>query len=277
MKVLIFTVNYHNDHLIDRFVSSMIESKNKTNDVELELNILDNSGKNSGELKNLNDSLTQHDLDFKIHTLGFNSGYFGGLKLCQDLVSAREDVDIVIYCNCDLYFDISFFSNLSKKKNKKHAMIAPAIITIGGDVDQNPKYMSRLSFSKLKFLERIYSNSLLFTTHDILSKVKEWIFKRLKREADTFEAGTEIYAPHGAVFVFTDIGFFKDLPEFECFLFGEEIFIAEEAVARDKTIVYEPSLAVYDERHASISLVGVDKRRKFHADSIEYILSRYYR
>jgi len=85
-----------------------------------------------------------------------------------------------------------------------------------------------------------------------------------------------MYAPHGAVFIFTDIKFLKSLPKFECFLFGEEIFIAEEARIKNKTISYEPALVINDERHASISLIGKEKNRQFHADSIKYIMNQYY-
>ncbi|MZG79882.1 rhamnosyl transferase, partial [Photobacterium sp. CAIM 1938] len=125
-------------------------------------------------------------------------------------------------------------------------MIAPAIITIDTGVDQNPKYMARLSKRKLDFLDVIYSNRILFATHDFLSKVKELILKKIGKTDAKPLSGTSIYAPHGAVFIFTDMEFLKKLPTFECFLFGEEIFIAEEAQTKNKKIIYEPSIIVND-------------------------------
>ena len=85
-----------------------------------------------------------------------------------------------------------------------------------------------------------------------------------------------IYAPHGAMFIFNDLDFFKNLKSFPCFLFGEEIFIAEEAIKNNTLIYYKPSIKVYDVRHASISLLSNKFKRDLYYKSIDYLLKSYY-
>ncbi|EPG6561988.1 rhamnosyl transferase [Morganella morganii] len=274
MNVVLFTVNYHNDPLLLKCLKTIKNYALQVHDLTLSIHILDNSEKNNQEIRELKNKLGQYSLDITLYADGKNNGYFGGLPLCQSI--SNNQTDVVIYCNSDLYFDINFFSNLNEQYNYNfcgNAMLAPSIITLETKVDQNPKYMTRLTKKKLAILNIIYKNIITFTVHDVLSKIKE---KLVNKKENRIPPGTHMYAPHGAVFIFTDIKFLKSLPKFECFLFGEEIFIAEEARIKNKTISYEPALVINDERHASISLIGKEKNRQFHADSIKYIMNQYY-
>mgnify|MGYP000489227649 CR=1 FL=1 len=111
-----------------------------------------------------------------------------------------------------------------------------------------------------------------------MASFKETIEKFLKKQNSTIKAPIKnIYAPHGAMFIFKNIEFFKNLKEFPCFLFGEEIFIAEEAAKNKVTIDYIPELKVFDVRHASINLLSNKFKRELYYSSINYLLKEYYK
>jgi hypothetical protein len=78
------------------------------------------------------------------------------------------------------------------------------------------------------------------------------------------------------VFIFADVDFFLTLPAFPCFLFGEELFVAEEARIAGVSVVYEPSLRVRDVRHASVSQLANEMRRTLLLKSMTFILNQYY-
>ena len=60
------------------------------------------------------------------------------------------------------------------------------------------------------------------------------------------------------------------------YLYGEELFVAEEARRRSLFIRYVPALRVFDTRHAATARLGGERRRRFMKESVDYILRHYY-
>lgn len=275
MKILIFSVNYNSDDHLLRFVESIIESKNLCPDIEVSLHILENSKKTPTQLKELKKEIVALGMDISIHSNGSNKGYFGGLSLAQSL--SAKSIDYVLYCNPDLKLTNEFFKNLDEVGKKKKGVIAPAIIGHRKHYDQNPKYLCRLSLAKMRRLRFIFSNIITFCLFTLISKFKELVFGyRQGFNVKSTISRCKIYAPHGSMFIFSDINFFKGLPSYPCFLFGEELFVAEEALKTNTTIYYEPSICVVDNRHASIRFLNCETIRSLYFTSINYILDKYY-
>ena len=109
-----------------------------------------------------------------------------------------------------------------------------------------------------------------------LARLKERLLGRRARNQSALAAGTPIYAPHGATLVFADAAFFGTLPAYPCFLFGEELFIAEEAQQRQVAITYQPGLRITDLRSQSVSQLPSDFFRRLMLASVQFILQRYY-
>jgi len=276
MNILIFTVNYNADDKLFKFIRSVIIASQHCSDTHVDFHILDNSGKTQSELDDIRARLNEFDMAITLHSDGTNSGYFGGLSLSKSFV--KKYTDGVVYCNPDIKLEPDFFVKLKEAADEKNsAIIAPAIISADDGFDQNPKYLSKLSLKKLKRLNFIYSNMLTFSMFTLLARVKE-IFSAKQKSAlaNNTMAGQNIYAPHGAIFIFLDIDFYLNLPVFDCFLFGEELFIAEEARKGNITITYKPKIKVIDERHASINLLSNNTVRGYYLESIQYLLKRYY-
>ena len=273
MKIMIMTINYHADKQLNTFLHSLIHAK-EFEQHNIDVKVVDNSQKIDQDVKELQNKLRTIHKHVNVISDGTNSGYFGSINLAQKILD--ETYDILIYCNPDIEFDSNFLKELNViYSSRPSSIVAPAIISKLDGFDQNPLYLERLPIQKIKLLKKINGNLVTYCIYQFLGRMKEILFKKKFNHQEYKQK--EIYAPHGAIFIFTDISFFKSLPLYEPFLFGEEIFIAEEARNKNKKIIYFPNIKVYDERHASIGLLGCDKVREYYLNSIEYLLDRYYK
>jgi len=274
MKVLFFIVNYKADDYLLKLIKSIYCSKSAFSAVEVSIYVLDNSMKEKAEAEDLRSLLNKQDLTVVLLNNDTNIGYFGGLPIAQGLVD--DSFDYVIYCNPDIQIELDFFEKLGKL-DKKAGIIAPDIVDEYSGFNENPKYLERLTKRKMQRLKFFYGSLMLYRTYVFSNSIKELMasirHKYIKPEEEMTQ---KIYAPHGAMFVFSDIRFFKQLPAYPCFLFGEELFIAEEALKANVEIYYEPELKVKDIRSVSINSLNLRLKRSFHFKSIEFILDKYY-
>lgn len=272
MRVVVFVVNYNADDHLARFVASVRSAASSAGSSAVQIHVLDNSQKSDGELEHLRVRLTGPDVAVSVHSTGRNEGYFGVLPLAQKLVPS--EVDVVLYGNPDIVLDTKFMERLDAAR-ESGGVLAPAIVSRDDGFDQNPKYLSRLPARKLRRLRAIYATRLTYGLFTAAARLKERV-RRRGGKAPVTAAAREIYAPHGSLFVFADVRFFLDLPSYPCFLFGEELFVAEEAARRGVKVIYDPTLRVEDVRHASISLLERDDLRRYMHESVRWILARYY-
>lgn len=273
MKVLLFIVNYRSDEPLRQCIASAQQVARDAS-VNLQIHVLDNSEYPCEKLAALKQMLSEFSqVPAQLHVPDRNSGYFGSLALAQRLAELQGS-DVVIYSNPDVRFAPDFFDQLGLHRLRAPGLIAPAIVSREDGFDQNPKYVHRLTRAKLLRLQRIYATSLGFRFYMNLARLKEWLLG--KRARGTAPAGKVIYAPHGATLIFTDPDFFRSLPSYPCFLFGEELFVAEEAMRREIPITYQPALKVEDLRSHSVGQLPGEFHRRLMLTSVEFILSRYY-
>lgn len=279
MKLLLFIVNYRSDAALAQCLASVRQAQQSCSadvTLALQVHVQDNSEYDvagRARLQALLDSVG--GLDVRLHWPDRNNGYFGGLPLAQQLAQAQGS-DVVIYSNPDISLASDFFGRLTLLAQQSPGILAPAIVAQVDGFDQNPKYIDRLSRAKLERLQRIYGTRLAFNAYMGLARLKERLLGRRARSASSLPAGTPIYAPHGATLVFADATFFAALPAYPCFLFGEELFIAEEAQRRQVAITYQPTLRITDLRSQSVSQLPSDFFRRLMLSSVQFILQRYY-
>jgi hypothetical protein len=271
MRVVIFVVNYHTDDHVLRLLESVSGAWGLVREQAIDVHVLDNSARNETGNGAWRRRLRESEVPATLHQSATNAGYFGNLGLAQRLT---DDATAVIYCNPDIVLDPTFFAELAKIGDV--GVIAPAIVSIADGFDQNPKYESRLSAAKLRRLERIYSNGLLFSAYGVAGRAKELFASHRRNGSRSAGLPRPIYAPHGAMFVFTDIPFFRALPPYPCFLFGEELFVAEEARLAGVPVIYRPELRVHDVRHAAVSALPRSRLRSLMRESVVHILAEYY-
>jgi len=272
VNVFIFVVNYRTDNHLLRFVDSLQKALSKNSSVFLRLCIYDNSEKTRAEQRKFLDALGKKSDWIDTYFSPINAGYFGGLVKAQEEVPS--ETDCVIYCNPDVSVADDFFLKLQPGLEQTKGLLAPTILSEHEGIDLNPMYRRRLSRLKLLCLSAIFSSDLTYMTYGIFAGIKDRM--RGKALPTKTNISQKIYASHGSFFIFTDIDFFRNLPVFPCFLFGEELFIAEEARLQNVPILYEPQLRVFDTRHASIRLLKTRIRRGLVHKSIQFIINSYY-
>jgi len=279
MRVLLCIVSYKSDGPLANFLRSIqkavLAGPRKTTVTVL---VIDNSLRRSDEKDRF---LALVECEFPGCEVTFpseNLGYFGALPIAQAR-QADLAASVVIFCNADILLADNFFTELAALSGTHAAVIAPAIISgLGSGFDQNPKHVDRVTAKKLRTLQLIYSRRITFHIQQFLGSLKELIRQSRRgppAKPDNSSPET-IYAPHGALFIFTDVGFFMNLPKHEPFLFGEELFIAEEALQAGKTIIYSPQLRVLDSRHTSTGILSTSRRRVMMKDSVDFILRKYH-
>ncbi|MSR21387.1 MAG: hypothetical protein EXR91_10520 [Gemmatimonadetes bacterium] len=277
MHVAIFVVNYRADDHLLRLVESIELAAAASGRTSYEVHVLDNSCKDQQDATDLQAELRNRKHAVALHSTGRNDGYFGVLGLAQSLVP--PEADCVIYSNPDVMLADDFFVELERGRTQGGVM-APAIVPVEGGSDQNPQYVDRLNAFKLRYLRAIYARQFTYSAFVTAARIRDRIREMLSRpgpapDEESPEPRT-IYAAHGALFVFRDVGFFLSLPAYPCFLFCEELFVAEEARRRGVRVVYNPCLRVSDVRHASISRLPSRAIRAYMHESVCYILTQYY-
>lgn len=279
MKMLICIVNYKSDDLLTRFLSSIRRAiRRGVSGATPTVLVIDNSLRGDDEkgpfLARIRSEIPECEVTFS----ATNLGYFGALPLAQTR-QASLSAPVVIYCNADIVLADDFFDQLDTLSATPAAVVAPAIISdLGEGFDQNPQRTHRVSTKKLRTLQLLYSVGITFFIYQFLGDLKVAARKYLHRHSRSItpRSPETIYAPHGALFIFTDADFFMHLPRYEPFLFGEELFIAEEARLSNKTIIYCPQLRVLDSCHASTGLLSISRRRTLMKESIDFILRKYH-
>ena len=186
----------------------------------------------------------------------------------------RDDVSFVIYSNPDMVMHEDFFTQLMFANSD--AIIAPSIQSIDFKNQLNPFVSNRsLMFIKLLFLQIVTSNTLLFQMYKDLS----WLKTKFKLTPSpthlSVGVNTKIYAPHGSIFIFPRI-FFMQMPFYPCFLYGEELFVAEEALRKTVNVFFYPKIKLFSINSVSISQISSRAATEFLHKSNRYILTKYF-
>ncbi len=280
MQVLICIVNYCTDDALCEFVASLAAAWNTgAPGGRLAIAVLDNSGKSEAEASRFASRLAALHADAELVPTRRNLGYFGVLPLAQER-SVRQHFDYVVFANADLIADLDFFRALSSCQEAA-AVLAPSILvtTAAGERDQNPAYEARLSRKRLRFLRTVYGNTWLFAGYRALWRARDRMRSR-PGAAGNKQVGPatrrKIYAAHGAMFIFADVKFLQSLTGFKPFLFGEEIFVAEEARRAGLDTLYVPEVRARHSRSKSMSSVPQESQRKYLFEALTFLLDRYH-
>jgi GT2 family glycosyltransferase len=280
VKVLHCVVNYRTDDALVEYLQSILAACAKAGSaVSVSILIVDNSTRPADRQASFAERIAQQaGARAEVAFAERNLGYFGALPIAQ----ARAAVllpDALVFSNADLRLAEDFFVQLAGSLPTRAAVIAPAIITDHGEgFDQNPKLLTRYTARKLSFLRVMYSTAVTYRAYTVLG----WLKERMRRRGDGRPTGTatpttqNIYAAHGALFIFSKLRFVLGLPRYEPFLYGEELFVAEEGRKASEVTVYNPAIRVLDGRHASTHSLGFATRRHLFKESVDFILKRYY-
>jgi len=215
-----------------------------------------------------------------------NLGYFGGARLGLKKYKELNDKipEYLIVCNSDVYFKNT---NLFKKLiihnyNSDIGVIAPAIISNKLNADKNPKIIKRPSNKKMHFYKTLFNSQisqnfyilLHFIKYKLLNQLKIFISKKNNRNNKLIKS---IYAPHGSFIIFTKYYFLNGGSlEYPCFLFNEEVFVAETVRELKMKVIYDNQLIIYDNEHVSTGIFRSKIIANYVAISSKYVAEKYF-
>src|SRR6185312_7910464 len=140
--------------------------------------------------------------------------------------------------------------------------------------------------STMRFYRLVFRHVLLLNLYELLSLMKYQVklvmrkLRALARGPHAIQNGRyrrSIYAAQGACLIFTREYFERGGSlRYGSFLFYEEIFVAETAREIGVDIVYEPTLRVWHDDHASTGFPRSRKMTKYFGDSAKYVADRYF-
>jgi GT2 family glycosyltransferase len=216
------------------------------------------------------------DSRVRIHGHGNNLGYFGGAALAVEEHKKEFGgvAELTVVSNFDLEWkepDLvqSLFEN---SKATSFAVFAPRITDVNSSVEMNPYYRNRIELSKLNRLIRISSSYPLYLIY-------QWLHK-LKRSTNVGKVDINdqpVYAIHGSFMAFKREYFQKSHGlHYGSFLYGEEIFVAEECRNSGQSVGVIGSLHVFHREHTTTGSVKNKKHMKYLHESLSFIKKTYF-
>lgn len=264
MKLLIVCVNYNSYNELDRYLNS-IEKAAKVADISVKVIIADNS-------TNTEVHSYTHFNNISVESREFNNlGYLGA---AQRVINEIEDIrmyDYIAISNVDIELDSSFLDILSRLHfDNRIAQIAPSIMSSSLNRDMNPKIVSPYSLKRLKQLLFMYSNPWIYYIYHATA------YRRKKIERKKNEQN--IYAGHGSFMLFTKHYFeiYNSL-DYPIFLYGEELYFAEQIRKAGLLVRYVPSLIIKDEEHVSTSTIKRKKYFEYNRQALSFIIETYFK
>jgi GT2 family glycosyltransferase len=215
-----------------------------------------------------------------------NLGYFGGARRGLSLYLRDHPLpDWVIVSNVDLVIeDSQFFEKLAALSGgPRLGVVAPSIRSALTGRDQNPCMPTRPSAARMHVYKWMFRSWLVLNAYELATaafhKLRSASRKRPGASAGSgrHDSGGIIYAPHGSFLIFSSEYFRAGGNlDFPCFLFGEEVYLAETLRKLGLDVVYEPSLEVIHQEHKSTSLVKSHKLARAVASSAAYCADTYF-
>ncbi|MDD6147421.1 MAG: glycosyltransferase [Lachnospiraceae bacterium] len=265
-KIVIFCVNYNSYDSLGKYLESINRAYERVADqVRLQVVVADNSTKKE-------EMIFAYSFEVILLDTGSNLGYFGGIEYGIHHSGVNlSDCDYIIVSNVDLKISDDFFENLIPRNEiDSLGCIAPSIFSEADKRDRNPKILYRPGRKKLVLQRTFYQFPFLdyMYTH---------LFYAIRRKkVQNYPAGY-IYAAHGSFIIFTN-GFagFLEKMDYPCFLFGEEIYLAEHLWKRGLKTYYDPNLKVYDSDHVSTGKMKSKAYYQYNYKSIDMLLKEYF-
>ena len=273
-KALLICVKYGADAETARYLESLRRLQGQPN---LHVLIVDNT------VGDVADWPT--DSGFNVLRSNENLGYFGGARWgISNYLEGHPLPDWVIVSNVDLLIkDPDFLQKLAALKSTPSVgAVAPRIASALTGRNQNPFMRSRPSAMRMHLYKWLYRSWLALNAHELASAVFHWSRSAVTQVGRTKanpsrDLSRKIYAPHGS-FVVLSKEYFRagGSLDFPCFLFGEEIYLAESLRKLGLGVIYEPSLEVVHQEHKSTKLLKSRKLARFVASSAAYCADTYF-
>jgi GT2 family glycosyltransferase len=212
-----------------------------------------------------------------------NFGYFGGARHGLSIFLQEHPMpDWVIVSNVDLVIEDSQFLNklAALPPRPRMGVVAPSIRSALTGKDQNPFMLNRPPAWRMHAYKWMYRSWLTLNAYEVASAMIHKALSLVRRRTTAGlerNSGAQIYAPHGSFLIFSREYFRAGGSlDFPCFLFGEEVYLAESLRQCRLEAVYEPSLQIIHQEHTSTKRVKSRRLARAVAASAAYCADTYF-
>ncbi|XZF12366.1 glycosyltransferase family 2 protein [Chitinophagaceae bacterium MMS25-I14] len=258
--IVLVPVVYNNPGECRQYIESILRAN--LSGIRLTIIVADNSA--ADNTSHFNFPVPEQVTLIYFHTKE-NLGYMpAGNAAYEQFVKGKMQHDLFIISNTDLLIeDKDFFQIMgAKDKTCDHNvfLFAPYISSSLTGRNLNPQLIRKPGKAYVERIRFLYSNQFAYNSLVLLS----WMKHKYVTAENSGTDDMPIYAPHGSIFIFRN-AFFKagGNVAFPYFLFGEEIYIAEQVQKLKGLVIYTPVLRLVHNEHTSTGLFKWG--RKFNA------------
>ena len=265
-RLAIYCVNYASYGELVSFLSSVQEAAQKAKEVlAVDVFVADNTDKDAEPIH-----VEKGVCAIRIFLFHENLGYMGAVQRMMALTDISI-YDYVAISNVDLILDKdSLLAMADLDLGNNVGWIAPRLFSAQLGYDRNPSVLLRYSKRHLQLLR------LMFSYPWICVMYKKTFYKR-KKFHSTYREGLRFYAGHGSFMILTREYFNRcGIPTYPVFLFGEELYLAEKCKSNGLSVVYCPSISLWDKEHVSIGGLRKPAYYCYNVSALSYILETFY-
>ncbi len=271
--ILIILINYFNDKEVRSFISEVLKKQKNSNYYVVVVNNGSKDPEFFNEVKNSYGNLS-------VVNPGINLGYLNGAKAGFDFyVQAYKAIpSFTIVCNTDIEIDDEFFLEkiTADKNNSDAGVIGPDIFSSLTKHRQNPMYAERPSQAKIDLWVRVFHSYPMYVSYQLLSYFKRYFLKKesIKHNPDA----ANVYAVHGSFMIFSSLFFAKGCTlKYPGFLYGEELFIAEQCLKNNVKTYFNPRLKLVHAEHSTSGIIKNRKHVQWLYQSLKFIAEEYFK
>jgi len=214
-------------------------------------------------------------LEIYLIDLEKNYGYLGGILRGFETYNINKKVDSkwILISNTDIIFEKNdiIYDLLHGEYNEDIVWIAPSIYNKNKGSYDNPKYKTRIPKSKMYFTLLIHRSPLLSNLYLKLA------IKRARKVKGKMQDSQFAYALQGCFFAIR-LDFLTTIlsDNYDNLMYSEENYIAEMVLKNNLKAYYNSSVLVTHDEQSTTSKLSKNKRSKYLANSIAYIIKKFY-
>ncbi len=262
-RIVVVLINYYKEEKLAAFVMELLLPQKG---VDLRILVVDNGSSLNDPLK----QLQQHGVVVLYPEK--NLGYFGAARLAWETESTQHGLpDYFVVSNFDLSFDPEhFFADYMLAESKQTALVSgPSIISDLNGTALNPMYLQRISLSRINRLLLVTSFYPFYWIYQLLHYIKRNIKGKQQQE---LHGDVQSYAIHGSMMFFTRHYFQRGGHlKFDSFLYGEELFVAEQLHQMGENCLVHLDMKVKHEEHSTTGKIKGPGHMKFLNQSLRYL------
>lgn len=272
--VLVITVNFRHAECTTQLLNSASRLDGFS---KCHLVIVDNNS-GDGSAERIREAVAELR-NVELMTSPSNRGYFGAAKWALDQHLAHHSApDWVIACNNDIVFDSpAFLNRLLAHDPQTVGVLAPAIMSRLTGLDSNPMILRRPGrIRKLRYRFLVSTYYVAWLTQWLAPFVRKGRRRWHVGRSDRRDCLARIYAPHGSFLIFSrryfeEGGFIDD----GCFLYGEEISVAETCWRLGLPVIHDPGLKVSHNDSQTTGRMLTRSSYRLQREGLQYALGKY--